>query len=281
LSIAWLVSKAQWFWNHQPDLQFGWIVLLLCAYLFWEAWENRPAPEFRWSPLALALLGTASALLFLVQIYQAAFGTQPASIAGLALALLCVTAANLNYVFGKAGIQHFWFPFAFILIALPMPSLLHNLVVGGLQSKLTILNVEILNMLGIPAQRSGSLIQLPNCTVGVDEACSGIRSLQSTLMAGLFIAHLSLRSTGLKILLVLSGLGLAAVGNLARSLYLSFTASAKGLEALQGVHDTAGWSILLFTAVAVAGVAWLLCRLEASLRTESRTMQPNPNPSAD
>src|SRR5215510_15311054 len=59
LALAWLVSKAQWFWKHNPELQFGWVMVPLCAYLIWEAWEVRPEPIFRWSlgGSALALLG--------------------------------------------------------------------------------------------------------------------------------------------------------------------------------------------------------------------------------
>ena len=44
LALAWLVSKAKWFWTHNPELQFGWVMLLLCGYLLWEAWEIRPQP---------------------------------------------------------------------------------------------------------------------------------------------------------------------------------------------------------------------------------------------
>lgn len=266
LSFAWFVSKAQWFWNHQPDLQFGWIVLLLSAYVFWEAWETRPALTGRWRPVHIVLFLVGGGLLFIIQLYQAAFGTNAASMVALAVALVTVMAGNFGYVFGTAGIRHFAFSFCFILIALPMPSVVHNVVVGGLKSKLTSLNVEILNVFGIPAQRSGSLIRLSSCIVGIDEACSGIRSLQSTLMATLFIGYLTLTRSGSKIVLVLAGILLAAVGNLIRSLFLCYTAQSKGAEGLRQVHDTAGWSILVFTAGCVAVLAWLLSKLERSAK---------------
>jgi exosortase len=265
LAMTWLVFKAQWFWNHQPDLQFGWIVLMLCAYLFWEAWETRPPARFQWQPFWLLLAGCGLSLMFVVQIFQAACGSNAASVAGLALAIMMLVLGNLGYVFGARGCRHFGFAFVFLLIALPMPSVVHNLVVGGLQSKITALNVETLNLLGIPAERVGSLIRLPSCTVGVDEACSGIRSLQSTLMATLFIGHLTLKRMGLKGLLVFFGLLLAIFGNFIRSLFLSYTANAKGLHALEAMHDTAGWSILLFTAVGVAALALLFSKVERSL----------------
>ena len=67
LAMAWLVTRAKWFWNNQPDLEFGWVVLMLCAYLFYEAWEKRPAPDvhFRWWVVA-ALIAGAAILLFVL-----------------------------------------------------------------------------------------------------------------------------------------------------------------------------------------------------------------------
>jgi exosortase len=266
LAFAWLVSKAQWFWRHRPDLQFGWIVLLLSVFLIWDQWHKRPATMFRvrWPFFCLGLLGCG--LLFVVQIYHAAYGMMPALLMGLCVAVYGVAAANIHYVYSWRGLGFFAFPILFLAIALPMPSFIYGPVVNGLQHQVATINVEILNIFGIPARRIGSLIQLPNGTVGVDEACSGIRSLQSTVMATLFIGYLMLRSRFLQFALFTAGILLAVVGNVFRSLYLSLTANAKGVAAIEQVHDTAGWSILLFTAGGVTLVAWLLAKLEKSLQ---------------
>ncbi len=42
----------------------------------------------------------------------------------------------------------------------------------------------------------------------------------------------------------------------------SLTAHWRGAEALQSVHDTAGWSVLAFTAAGVAALAWWVERSE-------------------
>ena len=267
-AMAWLVSKAQWFWNHRPDLQFGWVVLILCGYLLWEAWEQRPPLTLRGNFWVVVLGATGLSLLFLVQIYQAAFGMNAATLTGTALGTMLLVAANLNYAFGLMGVRHFGFGFAFLLIALPMPSSVHAFVVNGLQAKVATMNVEVLNLIGIPAQQVGSLIQLPNCTVGIDEACSGIRSLQSTVMATLFIGYLTLKNRALQVLLLGSGIGLAIFGNLVRSFFLSYTANSKGTQVLEAYHDSAGWSILAFTAVGVMVMSWLFHKLEAHLAGE-------------
>lgn len=262
LAMAWLVSRARWFWNNNPDLQFGWVVLLLCAYLFWESWEQRPPlePRLRWWAVMPAVF--AGMFLLVIQSYWAVFGTHASTMVGLAAGIMGLCFANVALVFGWPGVRRFALPYAFILIAMPMPGAIHHLVVGGLQAKVAWFNTEVLNLMGIPAEQVGSLIHLPSGTVGVDEACSGIRSLQSTIMATVFIGYLTLKRFSLQILLFFCGIGLAVLGNLIRSLYLSLTANSRGVEAIAGVHDAAGWSILAFTATGVILISWFFRKLE-------------------
>jgi exosortase len=198
-----------------------------------------------------------------------------AHLAGLALGTMLIVSANLFYVFGPRGWRHFAFGFGFLLIALPLPSAIYQPIVSGLQGRVATINVEILNVLGVPAQKIGSLIQLSNCTVGVDEACSGIRSLQSTLMATLFIGYLSLKRKSLQVALLLSGILLAILGNLIRSLFLSYTANARGPDAIKTFHDTAGWSILAFTA---AGVILLSYGLQKWEKKSTEPLPPGKTP---
>lgn len=268
LSMAWLVSKAQWFWTQRPDLRFGWIVLLLSGFLIWDSWLRRPVTVCKLTGQVYVLAALGLGIMFVVQGYQAAFGMMPASLLGLSLGVMLVIAANLVYVFGGPGLRHFGFPFAFLLIALPLPSAAQNILIGGLQSGLAALNVELLNLIGIPAHQAGSLIHVANGTVGINEACSGIRSLQATVMATLFVGHVSLHRSGLRILLFALGVTLALFGNLVRSFILSYTVTMKGMATLDKAHDTAGWSILLFTVAGVAVLAWWLGRIER-VRSES------------
>jgi len=263
-AMAWLIAKSRWFWTRNPELQFGWIVVMLCAYLFYEAWELRPATTYRWSIPAALSSGLALGVLFLTQLYQNAYGLTPASLSGLAAGALLMVLANVHVVFGRAGLRRFSFAFLFILIAIPIPSVIYSPIVVGLQSFVSRINVEVLTLLGIPAQQQGSVIRLPNCSVGVDEACSGIRSLQSTIMASLFIGYLILKSRGLRVVLMGLGIALAVFGNICRSLFLSLKANANGPAAIEKYHDAAGWSILAFTAIGVALLSWFMARLETA-----------------
>lgn len=281
IAMLWLASRARWFWSHNPELQFGWIVLLLCAFLFMEAWKKRPVLRLRWNAGAIALALAAATVLFGAQLYQAAYGVTTEGVSALGVGVLLFVAANLQYVFGWIGVRQFAFSFGFFFIALPIPETIYFPLVQGLQAKVAALNVELLNLTGVPAEAMGSVIRLPTCVVGIDEACSGIRSLQSSVMATLFIGYLTLKRRSLQTALFVLGVGLAIAGNLARSFFLSQTANTKGVQAIAQYHDAAGWSILIFTAVGVMLLAWVLAKLEKVLDQAPTKISDGDSPATE
>ena len=272
VTLGWLVSKASWFWNNNPDMQFGWVIPMLSGYLLFEGFEKRPSIVGRWSILSVASICFGLGFLFLTQIYQAAYGLTATSMAGLGVGFLAVCTGSLLYAYGFPGVKTFGFGLAFFLIALPIPSVIYGQIISFLQHWITVVNVEVLALLGTPASIQGNLVQLPTGTLGVDEACSGIRSLQSTVMATLFIGYLTLERISFRGFLFVSGLLLAVLGNFIRVFSLSYSASIHGIGAVDSAHDVAGWSILMFTVVGVGVLSWVLGRMEGALK-ESRIIQ--------
>ncbi len=271
-AVAWLVYNASWFWSHTPDLQFGWLVLALCAFLVLEAIPQLPAPRRRWSFLSVALATVGVGMLIVFQMYQAAFGTMAASVLGLALGTMCIVTSNVLYAFGPRAIGTLGAAFYFLLIALPMPSFVQGLVVSNLQVFVASVDVELLKLLGYPARRDGALVELATGKVGVDEACSGFRSLQSSIMAAVFLGFLQFRQWGWRILLGVLSVGLAILGNLGRTFYLCHQAANHGPDSIKGVHDAAGWSVLVFTAAGVACAAWIITRLQKAVEIRRRAL---------
>jgi len=263
--VGWWIYSLQFQWRAQEEYRFGYLVVVLVAFLVWDRWDSRPksdAPVATWRAWGWSLLGFP--LVLVAELYRYALARSPASATALSLGTLCFIRAAILQQWGPQTLRHFRFPILFALIAVPIPGVLWSPVVFGLKGLVTFVNVELLNLLGIPALQQGSVIQLPNCRVGVDEACSGIRSLQSSLMMALFIGDQSLRQVGLRWLLVGGAVGWAVVGNIGRSLYLSLTAHRHGAEALDAVHDTAGWSVLVVTLVGLGVMAWALARWESA-----------------
>lgn len=270
LIVGWWIWDLSYQWRSLVEYQYGWIVVLLTGFLIWERMPTRPLED---EPAGFSLcLGLAAAgmpLVALGELYRIGVARTPASSMCLSLGIALFLSANLLYAGGRQTFRHFVFPLAFFFLAVPIPKIVWNPIVFSLQSLITWLNVETLNLVGIPAMKVGHVIQLPRCTVGVDEACSGIRSLQSSLMAALFVGDLMLRRPGSRVVFLLAGLVLAVIGNFLRSLYLSLTANRLGPEGLKAVHDTAGWSVLVFTALGVVVLAWWFTRKEERLQREA------------
>ena len=257
VAAGWLCYQASWYWSHSPEMHFGWMVLVLSGFLVTEVAAERALPQPRWGLLSIFLVVIGVSALVMFQLYQAAFGTMPASLMALAFGVMSIITANIIAVYGVGALGTLGFAFYFLLIALPLPTIVQYLVVSNLQLFVALVDTELLNLMGIPAQRTGAIIQLYNGQVGVDDACSGFRSLQSSIMSGMFIGFLLFKRWGWRIVLVLISILLAILGNLGRTLFLCCQGAANGIESIKGVHDAAGWSVMAFTIAGVGAASWL------------------------
>jgi len=264
--VGWWVYDLHFQWRALVEYRYGWLVVMLAGYLVWERWHNIPPddqPASLWLCFLLVLLGTPFVLAS--DLSRQGIANSPAASFALSIGCVLYLAANILYLRGWKTMRFFLFPLFFVFLAVPLPTIIWEPVILGLQRAIVTLNVEMLSLVGIPAAQHANVIQLPHCVVGVDEACSGIRSLQSSIMASLFIGYLTLARTGTRLAFFVAGVFVALTGNFLRSFYLSLTAHKRGIEALHGAHDTAGWSILIFTVVSLIAIAWLAGKCEKSL----------------
>jgi len=266
LALVWGPAMRQWSydWSNNPQYYYGWAVPLLAAYLAFERWADRPAPGASRAPWAVWMVGG----LALAQIPVRWFGeANPdwwpvwwayASICiGVTLGLLLVTG-------GMPWVRHFLFPVLFMATAIPWPTYFELSIVQRLMSFDAAVSAEIVSALGAPAIAVGNAIEVAGGMLGVNEACSGIRSLQSTLMAATFLAGLyRLRLRGGLVLVVL-GAVVAFVCNIVRTTFLTYEGATKGVEATEKWHDTAGFVILGVVLVCLFFVSQFLDRRTAS-----------------
>ena len=279
LVVAFWIWDLHFYWRSQPEYEFGWLVPLLAGFLAWERWPLRgprdAAESVRRGVVLRVLLG--GGLLLFSELYRNGIGRTATSSFAFSCGCYLFASCVVLEAGGKALLRCLGVPLLFMFVAAPIPRIVWGPLVTSLQGGVAFCTVELLGLIGIPAERVGHVIRLPNCVVGVDQACSGIRSLQSTLMAAFFIGILTLRLTGMRVLLVGTGVALAMVGNVVRALLLARAAAHGGPEALARVHDSAGWGILAFTAAGVAGISWGLGRLEASIPSAEAEMSADAN----
>jgi exosortase/archaeosortase family protein len=132
-----------------------------------------------------------------------------------------------------------------------------------LQLQLTVTDgvLTSLHWLGIPATKTGNVIELARTSVGVEEACSGVRSLLSCVFAGLFFSATLVRRAWSRTGLLLLAAPLAVAMNFLRSLLLTLLAH-RGVNISGAWHDVTGFAILGLTAALLGALALGLARAE-------------------
>jgi exosortase len=279
VALAALFLAALWFglcrelsgeWSVNEQYNFGWFVPFFALYLFWLRWQDRPRTEVRNSKSEIrkgqtiaALLAIAALLLLLpVRLFEIA-NPEWRLLAWIHTAIVVTLTLLLIWCAGgKAWLRHFAFPVAFIFVAVPWPTLLETPVIQGLMRVVARVAAETAMLLGTPAQVEGNLIRVSNGLVGVNEACSGIRSLQTSLMIGLLFGELKRLSVLRRVALVACAVAIALLANFVRAVFLVGIAATENLSDVGRWHDIAGYTIIALIFVASMGVAYVLGKSE-------------------
>jgi exosortase len=267
-------------WTGNPDLSHGIFTPLLFILLLKESRLRGPQ---RWLPpgkplnfgIALILGASLTALILGALFASALDWTHPmvmfllgsAFTGGIAAAWLLASSRELriipfNYIAAIA--VGLWF------FSLPVPPGTYGELTLTMQLWVSDRVLEALHFFGIPAVQNGNIIELAKTTVGVEEACSGVRSLLSCIYAGLFFSAAFVRHWISRSFLVVLAPLLAIAMNFVRSLTLTLLANA-GVDIEGTWHDMTGFAILGVTALMLGALAFGLEKLEGSSRrtTES------------
>jgi exosortase len=248
-------------WSINPQYHYGWFVPVLALGLFRLRWTSRPMVAHLHSGRLVAFVAAISlALLLPIRLVEEANPEWRLVQWIHALEMVLVTLCALCYAGGWPWVSHFLFPVCFLLVAVPWPVPLEQPLVQNLMRAVAGVTVELVNLLNIPAVQHGNIIQINSGLVGVDEACSGVRSLQTAFFICLFLGELYRFSWTRRLLLLLFGFLLALLCNVGRTFYLVYTASHRGIAHIHVVHDTAGQLVLFTTVLGIVGIAYLLRR---------------------
>lgn len=296
LLLGWMwwrvVQHLHVIWTVDEQYRYGWAVPLLCALLGWRRWSAlqsstpvmmRPPERLDDgrlpSPSAWPQIRALTVILIL-----AFLGTRLIEEANpdwrfvgwaLALEVIGVSLLLLRVVAGPVALRQYAFPVAFFLVAVPWPTVVEHPLVQTLTRGLVALTVELLQAFGYAAIPRGNVIETAGGLVDVDEACSGIRSLQAALMLALFFGEWRRLTVRRRLLLAGGALALACVFNLGRTLLLSLIAAEQGTAASTRWHDPASVVILVGCFLGVwVGANWLARSQPPALNPKSPSAPP-------
>ncbi len=263
-------------WAVNAQYSYGYVVPFLGLALLWRRWPERPAPS---SLNGAGLAGWIGAgLLFLVLPFEVILEANPEwrlvywingfQVVGLGFCLL-------YRLGGWSWVRYFAPPLLFMLIAIPWPMEMEAAVIQGLMRWVAGLTVEVVGWLGIPAVQHGNLIEVGVGIVGIDEACSGVRSLQSALMLSLFLGEMNRFTWRRRIVLLGASLLFVLLANLTRTTFLVWAAANHGMHQMEAWHDTAGILIMLIVLPGLMGLAhWLKPKTVSAIAASGATVLP-------
>jgi exosortase len=197
--VCWLYSSIlfrlglQW-WT-DPNFSHGFFVP---AFSIFVLWQNRAkllalprSPSFWGLPIVVIglvtlVVGVLGAELFLSR-----------------TSLLVLIAGLVIYFLGWNFFRAVLFPWAFLVLMIPVPAIIFNQITFPLQLLASKVAASVLPLFGVPVLREGNVINLPEMALEVAEACSGIRSLMSLTTLAIIYGYLMETRTSIRVLRLL------------------------------------------------------------------------------
>lgn len=274
-------------WRRNPDLSHGLFMPAVFLLLLYES-RSQGSPRYLRPHAAIragfgALLAGGILALVAAGLFAASLDWSHALVSlTLTLSLtLFLGAALVTFAGDSVRLTGFnWSAIIAIflwLLSAPIPPGTYMRLTLGLQLWVSENVLRMLHLLGIPAIRHGNIIEMANTAVGVEEACSGVRSLISCVFAGLFFSATLVRRPWARAVIIALAAPLALTMNFVRSLALTLLANA-GIDISGAWHDGTGFAVLGVTAAMLGGLALALehgSKAEPAPAEPPREARPN------
>jgi exosortase len=242
LLIGWLYASilfhlAQQWW-HDPNFSHGIFVPLFSLFVLWQ--DRARIAALPTSPSAWGLLIAAFALCVLT------VGVLGAELFLARSSLLLLIAGLVIYFLGWHFFRAVLFPWAFLILMIPIPAILFNQITFPLQILASKLAALVLPVAGVPVLREGNIIHLPAMSLEVAQACSGIRSLLSLMTLSIIYGFLTEARVVIRVVLALASIPIAVAANSLRIVGTGLTVQYWGAEKAEGFfHLFSGWLIFV------------------------------------
>jgi len=235
-------------WREGTYYDYGWFVAPIAGYFFWRRWELVRAQPIRpavwavaapWPLVVLTSLVLATALL----LARITFADSPGwrlPVWGHAAVVVALHHGLLAATVGWKSSAFLAPATLFALSAVPYPMRIEGPLVHQLADLVVVVTREVFLFLGMPVATLGERLTLNGQQVAVTDGCSGLRSFQSLLMAGLFFGELLWLSWPHRLILLALAAGCAVVTNTGRAFWLASTHFRHGADAMDRLHDQAG-----------------------------------------
>ncbi len=280
--IAWLYARVlgglvlQWVGpNSDPNFQHGIFVPLFALFVLWQDRKHlqsiASAPSWSGLPLELVslpllVIGVLGAEIFLPRV-----------------SLLILLAGLILLFQGWRFFHAVLFPWAFLSLGIPIPTLIITRVTFPLQLLAARLATALLELV-IVVYREGNIIYTKGGPIDVVDACSGIRSLLSLVTLAIIYGYLMESRKWVRVVLACAAVPIAVAANAFRVFIAGLLVASGHARQAEGLlHTLSG--ILIFTLAlimlfAVHRVISLLCPPKSAPVESPSTLHFEKHPAA-
>lgn len=238
-------------WSNDPNYSHGFLVPLFSAYLIWEQRGALKSMDFRGSWLGLPVLLVGIGMLILGEIGAEYLTTRTS--------LIVILSGLVLFNLGVQAFKLLSFPLFFLVFMIPLPAIVFNAIAFPLQNLAAQNAAWALDLLGVPVLLDGNVLHLSHDSLGVTEACSGIRSLMSLLMIAVVWAYFAFQSLTSRLILIATAVPITIAANSVRVIVTGLIVQYLGIQYAEGFYHTLlGWLIFLVAFIGLASVHALI-----------------------
>jgi exosortase len=164
---------------------------------------------------------------------------------------------------GTEYLRIFAFPLFLLFFMVPIPAVIYNQITFPLQLLASRAAETTIDLLQIPVIREGNVLILPQQTLNVVEACSGIRSLLTLTFLSLVYGYFFEKRTWVRVVLFLSTIPIAIAANAGRVAFTGVISQFKPELAEGWFHEAQGWVIFMIALVILIAFHQLIVRVSS------------------
>jgi len=242
-------------WWDDPNYSHGFLIPLVSGFFVWKARKKLgtlPTQNSNWGLLVLVVgLG-----LYVV-------GTAAMEYFSVRFSMVVVVIGLVLYFGGKKFLKTLWFPLVFLAFMIPIPYVIYYSVTFPMQLFSSKLACEFLQLSGLSVMRQGNVIHLPNYSLEVIEACSGLRSLMTLSALGAAVAYMTQKSLVGGVIVFFSSIPIAIGANVFRLVITALGAFLISPKFAEGfLHEASGLVVFLSGLFCLSLVAVAVRQLE-------------------
>jgi exosortase len=242
-----ILRDLAWQWWDDSNYTHGFLVPIFSGVLVWQRRKQLTAlpAEGSWIGLFVLLLGIG--ILLLGDIGSENFLMRSS--------LIVILVGLVLFLLGSRVLRVVAFPLLFLIFMVPLPSTVFYAVALPLQTLAARNAAWTLDALGVPVLLDGNVIHLSKQSLGVAEACSGIRSLISLLSVSVGWAVLTLSGFWAVAIFVAAVVPITIVANAGRVVVTGLIGQWFGVEYAQGFfHTFSSWLVFVSAFLCLLGV---------------------------